>query len=77
MHVGDSTCGQRAVYQMGMTGIPVYNVRLCVYMYQGVCYCIEEVLKLALDPPAESVCCLFLQLTDQTTPIDCLPCSNF
>ncbi|KAL5016361.1 hypothetical protein ScPMuIL_005950 [Solemya velum] len=23
---GDSTCGQRALYQMGMTGIPVYNV---------------------------------------------------
>ena len=23
---GDSTCGQRAVYQMGMTGVPVYNV---------------------------------------------------
>jgi len=23
---GDSTCGQRAVYQLGLTGIPVYNV---------------------------------------------------
>src|SRR4029077_19831367 len=23
---GDSTCGQRAVYTLGMTGIPVYNV---------------------------------------------------
>nr|XP_002734828.2 PREDICTED: non-specific lipid-transfer protein-like [Saccoglossus kowalevskii] len=23
---GDSTCGQRAVYQLGMTGIPIYNV---------------------------------------------------
>ena len=23
---GDSTCGQRAVYQLGCTGIPVYNV---------------------------------------------------
>jgi len=23
---GDSTCGQRAVYQLGFTGIPVYNV---------------------------------------------------
>jgi len=23
---GDSTCGQRAVYSMGMTGVPVYNV---------------------------------------------------
>src|SRR4249920_3764528 len=23
---GESTCGQRAVYQLGLTGIPVYNV---------------------------------------------------
>lgn len=23
---GDSTCGQRALYQCGMTGIPIYNV---------------------------------------------------
>ena len=23
---GDTTCGQRAVYQLGMTGIPIYNV---------------------------------------------------
>ena len=24
--LGESTCGQRAVYQLGMTGVPVYNV---------------------------------------------------
>ena len=23
---GDSTCGQRALYELGMTGIPIYNV---------------------------------------------------
>ena len=23
---GDSTCGQRALYQLGLTGIPIYNV---------------------------------------------------
>ncbi|MBK9032248.1 MAG: hypothetical protein IPL61_13175 [Myxococcales bacterium] len=23
---GDSTCGQRAVYEIGLTGIPVFNV---------------------------------------------------
>ena len=23
---GDSTCGQRAIYEVGMTGIPVFNV---------------------------------------------------
>lgn len=26
MKIGDSTSGQRAVYEVGMTGIPVYNV---------------------------------------------------
>lgn len=25
-HTGDSTCGQRALYEVGMTGIPIYNV---------------------------------------------------
>ena len=24
--LGDSTCGQRALYQMGLTGIPIFNV---------------------------------------------------
>src|SRR5215475_5906258 len=23
---GDSTCGQRAIYELGLTGIPVFNV---------------------------------------------------
>jgi len=23
---GDTTCGQRALYQLGLTGIPMYNV---------------------------------------------------
>jgi sterol carrier protein 2 len=23
---GDSTCGQRAVYEVGMTGVPIYNL---------------------------------------------------
>ena len=23
---GDSTCGQRALYEIGMTGMPIYNV---------------------------------------------------
>ena len=31
---GDTTCGQRALYQLGMTGIPIYNVsmHLCVHV---------------------------------------------
>lgn len=27
---GDSTCGQRVLYQLGMTGIPMYNVSIVV-----------------------------------------------
>lgn len=23
---GDSTCGQRAAYRLGLTGVPIYNV---------------------------------------------------
>lgn len=26
LYVGESTCGQRALYEFGLTGIPVYNV---------------------------------------------------
>ena len=30
---GDSTCGQRAVYEVGMTGVPVINVNTnCAYV---------------------------------------------
>jgi hypothetical protein len=40
---GDSTCGQRAVYQLGMTGVPIYNVRGVVfvvvfYVLDGGCW---------------------------------------
>jgi len=28
--LGDTTCGQRALYEIGMTGIPIYNV--CISM---------------------------------------------
>lgn len=26
MYIGESTSGQRALYEIGMTGIPIYNV---------------------------------------------------
>jgi len=29
--LGDSTCGQRALYELGLTGIPVYNVSLSYF----------------------------------------------
>ena len=30
---GDTTCGQRAVYQLGLTGVPVYNVSGPTYLF--------------------------------------------
>lgn len=30
---GDSTCGQKALYEIGMTGIPIYNVRMLPMIY--------------------------------------------
>jgi acetyl-CoA acetyltransferase len=52
---GDSTCGQRAVYQMGKTGIPIFNVNnnsctgaTAIYMARqaiafGTCECVMVV----------------------------------
>ena len=42
---GESTCGQRALYQLGLTGIPIYNVRgvcacVCVCVCNCVCVCV-------------------------------------
>lgn len=39
--LGDSTCGQRAVYEVGLTGVPIYNVStlICVHdKEKQVCY---------------------------------------
>lgn len=46
--VGDSTCGQRALYLLGMTGIPIVNVN-------NNCVSSDEILLSTLNPPADSL----------------------
>ena len=74
---GDSTCGQRAVYQLGMTGIPVYNVNnncstgsTALFMAKqfiegGLCDC-----ALALGFEKMEKGSLGAKFTDRTNPMD-------
>jgi acetyl-CoA acetyltransferase len=74
---GDSTCGQRAVYQLGMTGIPVYNVNnncstgsTALFMAKqfiagGVADC---VLALGFEKMEKGS--LGAKFTDRTNPLD-------
>lgn len=74
---GDTTCGQRAVYQLGMTGVPVYNVNnacstgstallLSRYLIQGgVADC---VMALGFDKMSRGP--LKPLHTDRTNPMD-------
>ncbi len=74
---GDSTCGQRAVYQLGLTGIPIYNVN-------NNCSTGSTALLMARNIVAGGLaeCCLALgfekmekgslgvKYTDRTVPVD-------
>eukprot|EP00753_Platysulcus_tardus_P002031 PLAT11605.12.p1 GENE.PLAT11605.12~~PLAT11605.12.p1 ORF type:complete len:301 (+),score=141.63 PLAT11605.12:106-903(+) len=74
---GDSTCGQRAVYELGMTGIPVYNVNnncatgsTALYMAQqfvrgGLSDC---VLALGFEKMERGS--LGIKFPDRTNPLD-------
>src|SRR2546422_4328879 len=74
---GESTCGQRAVYQLGLTGIPVYNVNnncstgsTALYMAKqfvegGVADC---VLALGFEKMQKGS--LGATFTDRTQPMD-------
>src|SRR5205085_11504686 len=76
---GDSTCGQRAVYQLGLTGIPVYNVNVnnncstgssALHLaYQGVgSGAIECALALGFEKMERGS--LGAKYTDRTNPMD-------
>jgi sterol carrier protein 2 len=74
---GDSTCGQRAVYQLGLTGVPVYNVNnncatgsTALYMAKqfvegGIAEC---VLALGFEKMEKGS--LGTKFTDRTNPMD-------
>jgi len=74
---GDSTCGQRAVYQLGLTGIPVYNVNnncstgssALHLAYQAVGSGIVE-CALALGFEKMERGSLGAKYTDRTNPMD-------
>ena len=74
---GDSTCGQRAVYQLGLTGIPVYNVNnncstgssALHLAYQAVGSGIVE-CALALGFEKMERGSLGAKFTDRTNPMD-------
>ncbi len=74
---GDSTCGQRAVYQLGTTGIPVYNVNnncstgsTALHLaYQAVGSGLAEcVLALGFEKMERGS--LGAKYTDRTNPMD-------
>ncbi|MBX3229663.1 MAG: lipid-transfer protein [Labilithrix sp.] len=74
---GDSTCGQRAVYELGLTGIPVFNVNnncstgstalmLATQAIQGGLY--ECVLALGFEKMEKGA--LGSKFTDRTNPLE-------
>src|SRR4051812_17490313 len=74
---GDSTCGQRAVYELGLTGIPVFNVNnncstgssalmLAAQAVQGGLY--ECVLALGFEKMEKGA--LASKFTDRTNPLE-------
>jgi acetyl-CoA acetyltransferase len=74
---GESTCGQRAVYQLGLTGIPVYNVNnncstgsTALYLaYQAIGSGLNEcVLALGFEKMERGS--LGAKFTDRTHPMD-------
>ena len=74
---GDSTCGQRAIYQLGQTGIPVYNVNnncstgstALMLAYQAVGSGVSEcVLALGFEKMERGS--LTNKYADRTNPLD-------
>ena len=74
---GESTCGQRAVYQLGLTGIPVYNVNnncstgsTALYLaYQAIASGMNEcVLALGFEKMERGS--LGAKYSDRTHPMD-------
>jgi acetyl-CoA acyltransferase len=74
---GDSTCGQRAVYQLGLTGIPVVNVNNNCSTGSSALFMARQAIKggladcaLALGFEKMEKGSLGVKYTDRTNPID-------
>ena len=74
---GDSTCGQRAVYGLGLTGIPVLNVNNNCSTGSSALYLARQAVKggiadcaLAIGFEKMEMGSLGVKYTDRTNPID-------
>jgi len=74
---GDSTCGQRAVYQLGCTGIPVYNVNNNCSTGSTALFMAKQLVEggladcaLALGFEKMEKGSLGVKFTDRTNPLD-------
>jgi acetyl-CoA acyltransferase len=74
---GDSTCGQRALYGLGLTGIPVLNVNNNCSTGSSALYLARQAVKggiadcaLALGFEKMEMGSLGIKYTDRTNPID-------
>src|SRR3990172_914955 len=74
---GDSTCGQRAVYQLGLTGIPVYNVNNNCSTGSTALFMAKQLVEggivdcaMALGFEKMEKGSLGIKYTDRTVPLD-------
>ena len=74
---GDSTCGQRAVYELGLTGIPVYNVNNNCATGSTALYMAKQFIEggiadcaLAMGFEKMEKGSLGVKYTDRTNPMD-------
>lgn len=74
---GDSTCGQRVLYQLGMTGIPVYNVNNACSTGSSALFMAKQLIEggladcaLALGFEKMQRGSLSSNFTDRTNPMD-------
>ena len=74
---GDSTCGQRAVYQLGLTGVPIYNVNnncatgsTALFMAKQFVEAASRTASMALGFEKMEKGSLGIKYTDRTNPMD-------
>ncbi|XP_064604481.1 sterol carrier protein 2-like [Liolophura sinensis] len=74
---GDTTCGQRAIYQLGLTGIPVYNVNNACSTGSTALYMAKQFIQggisdcvLALGFEKMERGSLKMKYSDRTSPMD-------
>jgi len=74
---GDSTCGQRAVYQLGLTGVPIYNVNNNCATGSTALFMVKQFVEsgvadcaMALGFEKMEKGSLGVKFTDRTNPMD-------